>query len=31
MDWLKRNLIADMYGPQLLLLYGAVSVVTLVA
>ena len=30
MDWLTDNPIANMYGPQFLLLYGVVIVVTLV-
>lgn len=31
MEWLTDNPIANMYGPQFLLLYGVVIVVTLVA
>jgi uncharacterized protein (TIGR04222 family) len=30
MDWLVRNPIADMYGPHFLLLYAAVSALTLI-
>ena len=29
MDWLPHNLIADMYGPHFLILYGYVITVTL--